>query len=321
MLAVSLLGMCKTSASKTEGLLWKISGNGLENPSYLFGTYHTMLPFFLEDVKGFDKAFNTVKQLVVEIDFMEAQQSEYTEKMFLPKGITYSDLLSENDYGTLDSVLQRYMNVSADKMNMSPGYVNYFIQLMYFQTEAEKWKNDKNILSNPLQEGTFDEIIYKMAVEKAYPVVGLETNKDRRDLGLLKAIGLESDDELSVQVEKLIKGIRLFNTPRMHELITLRVEFDLAYSEQQITLLESTNNRIIEFMKEHALELGMDSADSIDEQNEVTLKKRNLLWIEKIPALIQDQPSLIAVGAVHLVGEYGLITLLRKEGFVVEPIN
>ncbi|MDR2037685.1 MAG: TraB/GumN family protein [Bacteroidales bacterium] len=29
----------------------------------------------------------------------------------------------------------------------------------------------------------------------------------------------------------------------------------------------------------------------------------------------------IAVGAGHLIGEYGLISLLKKEGYLVEPVT
>lgn len=38
--ALSLAVSCGYPAENTKSLLWKISGNGLEQPSYLFGTWH-----------------------------------------------------------------------------------------------------------------------------------------------------------------------------------------------------------------------------------------------------------------------------------------
>ena len=53
----------------------------------------------------------------------------------------------------------------------------------------------------------------------------------------------------------------------------------------------------------------------------VNAKERNQLWMGKIPLLIKQEPTLIAVGVGHLIGEYGLINQLRKQGFVVKPVK
>ena len=48
---------------------------------------------------------------------------------------------------------------------------------------------------------------------------------------------------------------------------------------------------------------------------------RNKNWIPVIKSNIKQQPCLIAVGTGHLPGKEGLINLLRKEGYTVEPVN
>lgn len=50
------------------------------------------------------------------------------------------------------------------------------------------------------------------------------------------------------------------------------------------------------------------------------LEKRNKAWMEKIPAMMEQQASLFAVGAGHLVGEKGIINLLKKKGYQVTPV-
>lgn len=50
------------------------------------------------------------------------------------------------------------------------------------------------------------------------------------------------------------------------------------------------------------------------------LINRNRNWIPKISSLAAEGPVFVAVGAAHLGGEQGVISLLRKAGFTVQPI-
>lgn len=59
-----LLSISLTSCAKTKqetGLLWKISGNNLEEPSYLFGTHHLVPVSYLDSIDGLDEAFMATK--------------------------------------------------------------------------------------------------------------------------------------------------------------------------------------------------------------------------------------------------------------------
>lgn len=48
---------------------------------------------------------------------------------------------------------------------------------------------------------------------------------------------------------------------------------------------------------------------------------RNEKWISRITEKMEQQSVFFAVGAGHLWGEFGLITLLRKAGYTVEPVK
>ena len=50
------------------------------------------------------------------------------------------------------------------------------------------------------------------------------------------------------------------------------------------------------------------------------LTVRNANWIEIMPDMMKKQSNLFAVGAAHLVGENGVITLLRTQGYKVTPV-
>jgi uncharacterized protein YbaP (TraB family) len=50
------------------------------------------------------------------------------------------------------------------------------------------------------------------------------------------------------------------------------------------------------------------------------LDERNNNWIIKMPEMMKQKSSFFAVGAGHLAGPTGVITLLRKQGYTVKPI-
>ena len=109
------------------------------------------------------------------------------------------------------------------------------------------------------------------------------------------------------------------------------------------------NMHSIRKQAEQLMEMVNDPQKSIDEANELTkayfaqdmqkmyefsiecesdpvffeklLLNRNADWITKLPAIMSEGSSFIAVGCLHLVGEYGLIKMLRDKGYVVEAIG
>ena len=48
---------------------------------------------------------------------------------------------------------------------------------------------------------------------------------------------------------------------------------------------------------------------------------RNQAWAEKLPSIMKTAPTFVAVGALHLPGEKGVLNLLKKQGYTVEPVK
>jgi uncharacterized protein len=59
----------------------------------------------------------------------------------------------------------------------------------------------------------------------------------------------------------------------------------------------------------------------MEENQDILLDKRNKNWVKQLNVIMKKEPVFIAVGAGHLVGEMGLIELLRKEGYTLRPID
>ena len=62
-------------------LLWKISGNGLEQPSYLMGTHHLAPLSITDSIAGFKEAFTASQQVIGELVMSEVQTPEVMQIM------------------------------------------------------------------------------------------------------------------------------------------------------------------------------------------------------------------------------------------------
>ncbi|MDN5424032.1 MAG: TraB/GumN family protein [Chryseobacterium sp.] len=56
------------------------------------------------------------------------------------------------------------------------------------------------------------------------------------------------------------------------------------------------------------------------EQEKVMLTDRNKNWAEKMPEMMKKESAFFAIGSAHLMGENGIILLLRSKGYTVKPI-
>ena len=78
------LGFSKLKGQETllqHGLLWKITGNDLHTPSYLFGTFHGQGGMeILDSIKSFDSIFTSTNQFICEIDFKNAFKLQLEKK-------------------------------------------------------------------------------------------------------------------------------------------------------------------------------------------------------------------------------------------------
>ncbi|MEL6942835.1 MAG: TraB/GumN family protein, partial [Bacteroidota bacterium] len=93
-----------------NSLLWKITGNDLEAPSYLFGTIHMIGKKDYIFNEKMQLAFDTCKNVVFEIkidDMMNlGAQMGMMSKVFMSGGKTLKDLLSDEDYNAVKDHFQ-----------------------------------------------------------------------------------------------------------------------------------------------------------------------------------------------------------------------
>ena len=64
-----------------------------------------------------------------------------------------------------------------------------------------------------------------------------------------------------------------------------------------------------------------DQCDALPGEEDTMIYNRNKTWAEKLPAIMKAAPTFVAVGALHLPGEKGLLNLLKRQGYTVEAVK
>ena len=107
----------------------------------------------------------------------------------------------------------------------------------------------------------------------------------------------------------------------------------IPYSEQAKELLKSIDSMtvykkyfdtMVNVYKSQQLEkiekLFSQSEFGMEEHQDILLDDRNKNWVGQLKTIMLKESVFVAVGAGHLVGNKGLIALLKKEGYTVRPL-
>lgn len=68
-----IIAMAVVGISAQAQLLWKVSGNGLQKPSYIFGTHHYAPLTVLDSVPQIRQVQNDVEQVCGEVDMLNTR--------------------------------------------------------------------------------------------------------------------------------------------------------------------------------------------------------------------------------------------------------
>jgi uncharacterized protein YbaP (TraB family) len=271
--------------NKENTLLWKISGNGIEKPSYLFGTIHMLCADDAVLSSNMQKAIRDCDEVYFEVDMDNLfEMLGVMNKMKMKGDTTLKDLVSEDDYKKVKDFFER-------KGAMLPFSVLETYKPMLAASTLEQG-------SLPCDNtAMMEQVIMEEAKENKKKIRGLETMSYQA--GVLDSIPYK------LQAEQLVSYIDGVNKGDDKEDQQLKEMFD-AYKKQDLQKLEAM-----------MVETDAGMAGFTD----IMLYHRNQNWVRKLKTLLTDKALLIAVGAGHLPGEKGVINLLRKEGYKVTPVD
>ncbi|MBD3583954.1 TraB/GumN family protein [Flavobacterium selenitireducens] len=165
-------------------LLWKISGNGLKQPSYLYGTIHITCDATLHP--GVEKAMAETQQLYLEIDMDDpGMQSAMMNVMMMSGGKKMSTLASPDDVRLVDDYVKANLGMPLQMMDQVKPI---FISMMFLT----------KLLECPIQ--SVEDNLMKLSAAQKEEVFGLETVEQQ--MAVLDAVPYEE------QMNELVKSVK-----------------------------------------------------------------------------------------------------------------
>lgn len=275
LLSSSLLSFSQLKKANT--LLWKITGNGLSEPSYLFGTIHLTNKELFQFGDSVYKAIEQSKGFAIEVN-PDEMATYYINKMFddLTNDKKVSSMMNKEKFDRYKKRLSKKFSKPAEEVTAQD-----------ILKEKNKW------ISEYMEKGempTFmDAYLYNIARKQGKWLGGIEDISDQASLG----------DEL-VDVSDIDYLLA-----------------DQTNGGEGRTMLE---NMMHSYINEDLDAIEKMASEGFAEKKDLILIKRNVKMASRMDSLSALRSMFFAVGAAHLPGDSGVIDLLLKKGFKVEPV-
>jgi hypothetical protein len=275
------------SAQVTENaLLWKINDKSSKHVSYILGTYHLVNNEFLTQIVGCEKALKKTKAVMGEMEVTPEVAASMMPHMLLKEG-NLEDLFTPEQLDSINTTLMSKLGMPITLFSkMKP--IGIF---MLFSTTEMK---SADIVSD-YKGVPMDLYVQNEAKKNKKPILSLETIEEQSDL-LFNSTPLKQQAEMLM--EYIRKGDQTSSTAELDRM-------NACYKSQDLNCLDSL----------------MKNSGYSNIESDLLLKNRNDRWIAPIKKAISEQSCFIAVGALHLAGDDGLVALLRKEGYSISPVR
>lgn len=289
-LIIAVLAVALASQAQ---LLWKVSGNGLGRPSYIFGTHHMAPSTMIDQIPGINAAIDGCDIVVGEIEkdslMSKEAQLKMANAMIAPTDSTLDMLYTPTEYAVIEKVFDKYFGAMGVKLaqmkTLKPNAISTQLQAM----QAVKYF--PNFDANNL----IDIAVQDRANKAGRPSASLESLQEQIDL-LFNA-------PLTEQAKNLLEACRQ----------------DAFFQEQSSALAEAYMHQDLD--KLMAVMTDATMGGESEEAMEALIYSRNRSWAEKLVKIMPERTCLVCVGAGHLPGPQGLLQLLRDKGYTVEPMR
>jgi hypothetical protein len=264
---------------KYNSLFWEISGNGLTEYSYLYGTMHTQDDRVFQFKDGVMKAFNEAEIYAMELNMDSVDQEALLSKLIMDSIYSLKTLLTTNEYKVVSDFFRDSLGQPLFMFEkMQPLFTSQMVALRDLEAQ---------------QTDALDIYFFKEAKKQKKQTIGLEKTIEQIDA--FSAIPYE------MQAKSLVDAVKDYGKEGeldMDTMIKYYVEGNLD------KLLEMTT-------KEE------DDEEMSKIFNDTFLVKRNYNMADRAEPYIKKGSTFIAIGAAHLPGKEGVIKLLRNKGYKV----
>ncbi|MBV2195084.1 MAG: TraB/GumN family protein [Flavobacterium sp.] len=275
---LTLISGFSFSQELEKSLLWRISGNGLQQESYLFGTIHMTCDATLE--KNTIKALENTKQLYLELDMDdESMQKQMMKHMIMKDDKKLSSLLSAEDFKLVDEFLKKNIKMSA---KMFDSFKPFIVTTMLYP----------KMLDCPFQ--SVENTLMKISKEQNEEIFGLETVEEQ--MRVFDKIPYEIQAEELVKMAKsdlakdkaeMNKMMKIYQNKDIEGMLKMMEESDNKISaENQEVLLNNRNKNwiplMIEIMSDKPTFFGVGAAHLAGEEGVINLLRKKGYEVEAV---------------------------------------
>jgi uncharacterized protein YbaP (TraB family) len=248
---------------------------------YLLGTIHSEDPRVLDFSEVFLHKLNSNSIFDMELVPDLPTLSRLTEYMHYPPGQTLESVIGAERFNALASALSAY-RVPAE-----------------FISRMKPWAAMMTLSTPPPETGFFMDLSISLrASGSGLKVVGLET--------LEQQLSFLENMPLSMQLALLDQAIAEFD--KVKEAHDQMVD---AYLENNLIQLQALADEQLQGVGDEANEYFISAG----------IHARNLRMAESLLPHLENNRVFVAVGALHLPGEKGLLNILRRQGFELSPLE
>ena len=285
----------------SKGLLWRVEKDGVA-PSYIFGTMHVTDPRALVLPEAAEKAFQASSQLVIETTEVLDPQGASMAMMARP------DLMMFTDGTTLDTLIPEEDRPEVIKELAERGLPLATIRMM------KPWMLT-SMLSIPACEQArkgdgveiLDIDLARRAEIRNVPVAGLETIVEQLDA--MASLPMEN------HIEGLVQALKMGD--RSDDVFETMIAL---YTSGETGLIMPVLKEALKDLNPEA-NADADQADAYSEFETKMISNRNQTMAKRALPFVEKGSAFIAVGALHLPGEMGLVSLLKKQGYQVSAVH
>ena len=294
-----LMAQIRAEAALTpngDSLFWRVDKAGAE-PSWLYGTMHVADPRVLEMSPAARDAYDQAGTVVVEAKEITNLEQAMAGIMgdpsltMLPGNEKLSDYLDKDELALLETVLEERGLPLLFVQRMKPWLV--FSILSVPDCEVSRRKGNQFL----------DLKLATDALDQGKQLRGLESIEEQ--LAILSGMPIETQAAL------------LADTAAMGSTL------DDVFETMTRLYLDGDLTLFMPLIKSAAIgsEAGDDKESAYAEFEQDLIDTRNHTMAERVQPILDAGSAFVAVGALHLPGEQGLVQLLRDAGYTVTAIR
>lgn len=281
------LGANVAYADAPVPLLWKVSD--ADNSLYLLGSFHMLKPTDYPVAASLDAAFQDSTEVYFELSPQEISDPALGQKLAQAgsraDGKTLQQSVSPKTWRKLQAYATKNNIDVANFQNAKPWFVGLILAMIGMQ---------KNGFDPALG---LDQHFMGRAAKAGKPTQGLETGD--MQIALFNDLGPKEQDQFLE--EALDSGVRL------------KAEVQALHAAWR----KADDKKLYQDM---AVKMRRDYPELYESIN----RGRNKAWLSQLEALLADNHKdniLVVVGALHLLGDDGVVKLLAAKGYKVERIK